>query len=218
MDVEIKATNVVWHCSQITRKDRENLLNQHGSTVWLTGLPSSGKSTTAFALEHELVKRGFLAYVLDGDNVRHGLNKDLGFSAREREENIRRVAEVARLFADAGLIVITSFISPYRKERDFARKIHSEAGLHFAEIYIDTPIDICEARDPKCLYAKARRGELKGFTGVDDPYEPPLNPEGVVKTAECPPEKIAEQMIAFLESAGCIPARDRGLPVMNGSL
>lgn len=215
MDVEIRATNVVWHCSQITRKDREDLLKQHGSTIWLTGLPSSGKSTTAFALEHELVKRGFLAYVLDGDNVRHGLNKDLGFSAREREENIRRVAEVARLFADAGLIVITSFISPYRKERDFARKIHHEAGLNFAEIYIDTPIDICEARDPKCLYAKARRGELKGFTGVDDPYEPPLNPEGIIKTAECPPEKIAEQMIAFLEEAGCIPKRDRGLPVVD---
>jgi adenylylsulfate kinase len=216
MDVKVKATNVVWHCSQITRKDRENLLNQQGSTIWLTGLPSSGKSTTAFALEHELVKRGFLAYVLDGDNVRHGLNKDLGFSAKEREENIRRVAEVSKLFADAGLIVITSFISPYRKERDFARRIHHDAGLKFAEIFIDTPIDLCEERDPKCLYAKARRGELKGFTGVDDPYEPPLNPEGIVKTADNPPETIAEEMIAFLEKAGCIPIVDKSLSLLTG--
>jgi adenylylsulfate kinase len=216
MDVTVKATNVVWHCSQITRKDRETLLNQHGSTIWLTGLPSSGKSTTAFALEYELVKRGFLAYVLDGDNVRHGLNKDLGFSAKEREENIRRVAEVSKLFADAGLIVITSFISPYRKERDFARKIHNDAGLRFSEIYIDTPIEVCEARDPKCLYAKARRGELKGFTGVDDPYEPPLTPEFVVKTAECPPEAIAQKLIVFLEKAGCIPEQDKRLLVVSG--
>lgn len=215
MDAQVRATNVVWHCSQISRKDREDLLKQHGSTIWLTGLPSSGKSTTAFALEHALVKRGFLAYVLDGDNVRHGLNKDLGFSAREREENIRRVAEVAKLFADAGLIVITSFISPYRQERDFARRIHREAGLQFAEIYIDTPIEICEARDPKCLYAKARRGELKGVTGVDDPYEPPLNPEGIIKTAENAPGVIAEQMITFLQSMGCIPAQDK-VPLVTG--
>lgn len=167
----------------------------------MTGLPSSGKSTTAYALEYELVKRGFLAYVLDGDNVRHGLNKDLGFTAREREENIRRVAEVAKLFADAGIIVITSFISPYRKERDFARRIHNDTGLEFAEIFIDTPIEVCEQRDPKSLYAKARRGELKGFTGVDDPYEPPLDPEYVVRTAEHSPEAIVAQLLEFLGRA-----------------
>ena len=212
MDIKVRATNVVWHCSQVARADRENLLNQHGSTIWLTGLPSSGKSTTAFALEYELIKRGVLAYVLDGDNVRHGLNKDLGFSADEREENIRRVAEVAKLFADAGLIVITSFISPYRRERDFARRIHKDAGLHFTEIYIDTPIDICEARDPKCLYAKARRGELRGVTGIDDPYEPPLHPECIVKTVESSPDDIARHMIAFLEKTKCIPAPDEILP------
>lgn len=212
MDVEVRATNVVWHCSQVTRKDRESLLGGHGSTVWLTGLPSSGKSTTAFALEYELVRRGFFAYVLDGDNIRHGLNKDLGFSAREREENIRRVAEVAKLFADAGVIVITSFISPYRKERDFARRIHQEAGLPFFEVFVDTPIEICEARDPKCLYAKARRGELKGVTGVDDPYEPPVNPECTVKTAESSPGEIAVRLLTFLTNAGCIASADRTLP------
>jgi adenylylsulfate kinase len=205
MDVKMKATNVVWHCTQISRNERRTLLNQRGGTIWLTGLPSSGKSTTAFALEYQLVKRGFLAYVLDGDNVRHGLNKDLGFSAREREENIRRVAEVAKLFADAGLVVITSFISPYRKERDFARRIHGDAGLDFAEIYIDTPIEICEARDPKCLYAKARRGELKGFTGVDDPYEPPVKPEVIVKTADHQPEELVGQILDFLVQTGLLP-------------
>ncbi len=217
MDVKVKATNVVWHCSQISRKERESLLGQRGGTIWLTGLPSSGKSTTAFALEYELVKRGFLSFVLDGDNVRHGLNKDLGFSAREREENIRRVAEVAKLFADAGLIVVTSFISPYRKERDFARKIHADAGLDFAEIYVDTPIQVCEARDPKCLYAKARRGELKGFTGVDDPYEPPLQPEMIIKTAEFTPESIVEQILDFLAASGTLPETARTIHITPGT-
>ncbi len=205
MDVESKATNTVWHCSQVTREKRGALLDQRGCTIWLTGLPSSGKSTTAFALECHLIKLGFLAYVLDGDNVRHGLNKDLGFSAREREENIRRVAEVAKLFADAGLIVITSFISPYRKERDFARRIHMDAGLDFAEIFVDTPLTVCETRDPKGHYAKARRGELKGFTGIDDPYEPPLSPELVIDTAQYSPEAIVEQIIDFLVSEGQLP-------------
>ncbi|MGO9091376.1 MAG: adenylyl-sulfate kinase [bacterium] len=205
MDVKVKATNVVWHCSQIGREERETLLNQRGGTLWLTGLPSSGKSTTAYALEYELNKRGFFAYVLDGDNVRHGLSKDLGFSAGERQENIRRVAEVAKLFVDAGIIIITSFISPYRKERDFARKIHHDSDLNFVEIFMDTPIEICEKRDPKCLYAKARRGELKGFTGVDDPYEQPLSPEMVARTDEHPPESIVAQIIEFLENAGYLP-------------
>lgn len=205
MDVKMKATNIVWHRTQVTRDEREALLNQRGRTIWLTGLPSSGKSTTAYGLEQQLVRRGFLAYVLDGDNVRHGLNKDLGFSAREREENIRRIAEVAKLFADAGLIVITSFISPYRKERDFARKLHTDAGLDFAEIFVDTPLEVCAGRDPKGLYAKARSGELKGFTGIDDPYEPPLNPELVVKPAEFEPETIVDQVLIYLVSAGYLP-------------
>ncbi len=217
MDVKVRATNVVWHCSQITRKDRENLLNHRGYTIWLTGFPSSGKSTTAYALEFELLRRGYLAYVLDGDNVRHGLNKDLGFSAREREENIRRVAEVARLFADAGIITITSFISPYRKERDFARKIHNEAGLSFTEIYVDTPLSVCEARDPKCLYAKARRGEIRGVTGVDDPYEPPVSPEITIKTAEFTPEQIVNQIIQSLVNTGQLQAAPRRLNVLSSA-
>jgi adenylyl-sulfate kinase len=198
MEAAGKASNVVRHFSQVARKDRELILNQRGCTIWLTGLPSSGKSTTAYTLECELTKRGFLAYVLDGDNVRHGLNKDLGFSLSERQENIRRVAEVAKLFADAGFVVITSFISPYRKERDFARGIHLDAGLDFVEVFIDTPLEVCEARDPKHLYKKARRGELKGFTGIDDPYEAPIHPELILKTAEEPPYLLVDQIITFL--------------------
>ncbi len=202
IDAKVKATNILWHGTQVTHDLRESLLNQKGSTIWMTGLPSSGKSTTAFALEYELVMRGFLAYVLDGDNVRHGLNKDLGFSAQDRVENIRRVAEVAKLFADAGVLVIASFISPYREERDFARRIHKEAGQSFAEIFIDAPLEVCEARDPKGLYAKARRGELKGFTGIDDPYEPPFAPELVCETANYSPPEIASQIMDFLVQAG----------------
>ena len=205
MDVEMMATNVVWHHSRITRVEREKCLEQRGGTIWLTGLPASGKSTTAFALEYALVKMSCAAYVLDGDNVRHGLNKDLAFSAHDRKENIRRVAEVSRLFADAGLVVVTSFISPYKEERDFVRKLHAESGLYFCEAFIDTPIEVCEARDPKGQYAKARRGELKSFTGVDDPYEPPIAPEVIVKTAENTPEKIVEQILQYLGNSGFLP-------------
>ena len=198
----IKATNITWHSTHVDRNDRERLLRQTGCTIWFTGLPSSGKSTTAFTLEHELISLGYLAYVLDGDNVRHGLNKNLGFSAEDREENIRRIGEVAKLFADGGVITMTSFISPYRRERDLARDIHRKAGLRFVEVFVDTPIDVCETRDPKGLYQKARRGELKGFTGIDDPYEPPLNPELVVKTAEHPPQLISAQILSFLVRNG----------------
>ncbi len=194
----VKATNITWHSTHVDRTDRERLLRQKGCTIWFTGLPSSGKSTTAFTLEHELISLGYLAYVLDGDNVRHGLNKNLGFSAADREENIRRIGEVAKLFADAGILTMTSFISPYRRERDLAREIHGEAGLLFVEVFVDTPIEICEERDPKGLYQKARRGELKGFTGIDDPYEPPLNPELVVKTGEYSPEIITAQILSYL--------------------
>lgn len=198
--------NVTWHYNHVERKERERILAQKGCTIWLTGLPSSGKSTTAFALEHELIRRGFMAYVLDGDNVRHGLNRDLGFSAGDREENIRRIGEVARLFADAGIVVTTSFISPYRKERELARKIHMDAGLAFLEVFVDTPLDVCESRDPKGLYKKARRGELRGFTGIDDPYEPPLSPEVVVKTQESPPEVIVSQILDVLVTHGFLDA------------
>ena len=195
---EVKATNIKWHSSHVARKDRETLLKQQGCTLWFTGLPSSGKSTTAFTLEHELLRRGYLAYVLDGDNVRHGLNKNLGFSAEDREENIRRIGEVAKLFADAGLITMTSFISPYRKDRDLARRIHEETGIRFIEIFVDTPVDVCEQRDPKGLYQKARKGEIRGFTGVDDPYEAPERPEIIIKTEELSPADLTAELLAFL--------------------
>lgn len=196
--MKVKATNITWHESHVERNSRENLLKQKGLTIWLTGLPSSGKSTTAFTVEHELIRRGFLAYVLDGDNVRHGLNKNLGFSADDREENIRRIGEVARLFADAGVITLTSFISPYRSDRQQARTVHEQSNLPFIEIFVDTPVDVCEVRDPKGLYKKARAGEIKGFTGVDDPYEPPEAPELTVKTAEKSAEEITAEVIDFL--------------------
>jgi adenylylsulfate kinase len=149
---KIKSKNITWHSTHVDRKDRERVLDQRGCTIWFTGLPSSGKSTTAFTLEHKLISLGYLAYVLDGDNVRHGLNKNLGFSAEDREENIRRIGEVAKLFADAGLITMTSFISPYRRDRDLVRDLHREAGLCFIEVFVDTPLEVCEARDPKGLY------------------------------------------------------------------
>src|SRR5437763_139706 len=158
---QIKATNVVWHEGHVERKDREGLLKQKGCTVWLTGLPSSGKSTLAFSLEHLLVQRGHLAYVLDGDNIRHGLNKNLGFSAEDRAENIRRIGEVAKLFADTGVLTLTSFVSPYRADRDIVRSLHDAAGLPFVEVFVDTPVDLCEQRDPKGLYKKARAGQIK---------------------------------------------------------
>ncbi len=211
MHTEQKATNITWHSTRVTRKDRESILSQSGTTIWFTGLPSSGKSTTAFALEYALARRGFLSYVLDGDNVRHGLNKNLGFAAADREENIRRVAEVAKLFADAGVIAITSLISPYIKDREFARRIHAEAGLGFFEVFVDTPLDVCECRDPKGLYAKARRGELKGFTGIDDPYEDPPKPEIIIQTHEQPPEKIAEQIIDCLIEANRLPIKGKAV-------
>ncbi len=203
----IKATNITWHQSHVERAQRENLLNQCGCTLWFTGLPSSGKSTAAFTLEHELIKRGYMAYVLDGDNIRHGLNKNLGFSAEDRDENIRRIGEVAKLFADAGVIAMTSFISPYRKDRDRARQVHVDAGIGFMEIHVDTPVNVCEERDPKGLYKKARLGQIKGFTGVDDPYEAPLHPELVVKTAEQTPQEIAADILLYLQENGYLKHR-----------
>ncbi len=205
---EIKATNITWHEGHVSRADRERLLGQKGATIWFTGLSGSGKSTIAFTVEHALVERGHLAYVGDGDNIRHGLNKNLGFSAADREENIRRIGEVAKLFADAGVLMLTSFISPYRKDRDQARKIHDEAGLTFIEIFVDVPIDKCEQRDPKGLYKKAREalaaGKGMGFTGVDDPYEPPLKPELVIHNDKVTPQEAAAQVLAYLEEKGLL--------------
>lgn len=205
---EIRATNITWHEGHVTRPDREKLLRQRGVTLWFTGLSGSGKSTIAFTLEHALVERGHLAYVLDGDNVRHGLNKNLGFSAVDREENIRRIGEVARLFADTGVIALTSFISPYRKDRDQARKIHQDSGLPFIEIMVEVPIAVCESRDPKGLYVKARAalaaGKGIGFTGIDDPYEPPLTPELVLHNDQITPQAAAAQVIAYLVEHGLL--------------
>jgi len=205
---EIRATNITWHEGHVTRPDREKLLNQRGVTIWFTGLSGSGKSTIAFTLEHALVERGHLAYVLDGDNVRHGLNKNLGFSAADREENIRRIGEVARLFADTGVIALTSFISPYRKDRDQARKIHQDSGLPFIEVMVEVPIDVCESRDPKGLYVKARAalaaGKGIGFTGIDDPYEAPLAPELVLRNDQITPQEAAVQVIDYLEANGLL--------------
>src|SRR5207244_2945886 len=186
----------------VTREERAALLKQRGCTLWFTGLSGSGKSTLAFTLEHALVQAGRLAYVLDGDNIRHGLNKNLGFGAADREENIRRLGEVAKLFADAGLITMTSFISPYRKDRDVVRELHKAGNLSFVEVFVNTPIGTCEQRDPKGLYKKARAGQLKGFTGIDDPYEAPEKPEIVIETETTKPEDAANQILAYLEQGG----------------
>jgi adenylylsulfate kinase len=204
MPVEIKATNITWHEGHATREERNGLLKQKGATLWFTGLSGSGKSTVAFTLEHALVQAGHLAYVLDGDNIRHGLNKNLGFSAADREENIRRIGEVAKLFADAGLVVMTSFISPYRKDRDAVRALHEAAGLPFVEIHVATPIGTCETRDPKGLYKKARAGELKNFTGIDDPYEPPTKPEITLDATNTSPQEATIQLLTYLREKGLL--------------
>jgi adenylylsulfate kinase len=206
---EIKATNITWHEGHVNREDRQKLLGQKGVTIWFTGLSGCGKSTIAFTVEHALVERGRLAYVLDGDNIRHGLNKNLGFSATDREENIRRIGEVAKLFADTGCITLTSFISPYRRDRDRVREIHAEVGLPFVEVFVDVPIEECEKRDPKGLYQKARdalaAGKGMGFTGVDDPYEPPDAPEIVLKNDRLTPQQAAAQVIDYLQTQEILP-------------
>jgi adenylylsulfate kinase len=204
MHTDIRATNITWHEGHVGRPERETLLKQRGATLWFTGLSGSGKSTIAFTLEHALVQQGHLAYVLDGDNIRHGLNKNLGFSAADREENIRRIGEVAKLFADAGLLVMTSFISPYRKDRDTVRALHEAAGLPFIEVHVATPIETCETRDPKGLYKKARAGELKNFTGIDDPYEPPTKPEVTLDATGTSPQEATVQLLTFLREKGLV--------------
>ncbi len=201
---EVKATNITWHEGHVTREERARLLEQRGATLWFTGLSGSGKSTIAFTLEHALVQRGRLAYVLDGDNIRHGLNKNLGFSAADREENIRRIGEVAKLFADCGVLTMTSFISPYRTDRDRVRALHVEGSLPFIEVYLATPIATCEQRDPKGLYKKARAGQLKNFTGIDDPYEAPLNPEVTLDATSTSPQQAAALLIEYLGKQGLL--------------
>jgi bifunctional enzyme CysN/CysC len=186
--------DVTWHPGLVAREDRSS----RGATVWLTGLSGSGKSTVAAACEQLLVDAGRPAYVLDGDNVRHGLNADLGFSAEDRAENVRRVGHVARLLADAGVVALVPVISPYRADRDQVRAIHDEAGLPFVEVHVDTPIELCEERDPKGLYARARAGEITGFTGIDDPYEPPTAPELVLRPSDGEPVEQARLVLRLL--------------------
>ncbi|MBK1648300.1 adenylyl-sulfate kinase [Rhabdochromatium marinum] len=213
-------TNVTWHEHRVSREDRERYNGHRGCVIWFTGLSGSGKSTIANVLDHMLAERGVKAAVLDGDNVRHGLNASpgmlrdthgdefaerfgLGFTAIDREENIRRIGAVAQLFCETGTIALTAFISPYRLDRDRVRRTMPEGD--FIEVFVDTPLEICEARDPKGLYKKARAGEIKHFTGIDDPYEAPESPELVVRAGERTPEALASEVIDYLVSRAILP-------------
>ncbi len=197
-------TNLTWHDGNVTREERQACLQQKGATLWFTGLSGSGKSTVAVALEQVLVQRGHASYRLDGDNIRMGLNKNLGFSAEDRTENIRRIGEVCKLFADSGMITLSSFISPYVADRDAVRALHDEDGLDFIEVYVQVPLEVAEERDPKGLYKKARAGEIKGFTGIDDPYEEPSKAEIVLPTHELSVEESVLKLLEELESRGLL--------------
>ena len=214
-------TNVTWHEHEVTRSSRESLNGHKGCVIWFTGLSGSGKSTIANALDHKLHQWGMHSMVLDGDNVRHSLNAGssmlsdmhgedfaqrfgLGFSAIDREENIRRIGSVAQLFSQAGIIGLTAFISPYRIDRDRIR--NNLQSREFIEVFVDTPIEVCESRDPKGLYKKARAGEIKGFTGIDDPYEAPVSPELVLSAAEKTPDVLADEVMTYLVAQGICPS------------
>ena len=200
-----KATNIVWHSHNVTKENRSEQKNQKPCILWFTGLSGSGKSTLANALEQRLFELGYHSYLLDGDNVRHGLNKDLGFTDAERVENIRRIGEVAKLFVDAGLIVMTAFISPFQSDRELVRGLVGEG--EFIEIFVDTPLEVCEQRDPKGLYKKARAGQIKNFTGLDSPYEAPEKPELVLETAKDDVADCVRKTLTFLERAGYVTAQ-----------
>lgn len=199
-----KATNVTWQEGEVSRQDRFAILKQRGATIWFTGLSGSGKSTIAVALERALYKLGKLSYRLDGDNVRLGINKNLGFSEEDRKENIRRIGEVAKLMGDAGVISLSSFISPYMADRDEVRRLHDATGLEFIEIHVDCSLAEAEKRDPKGLYKKARAGEIKNFTGIDDPYEAPVNPEIHLHTDQMSLEEEVEIILGHLTTHGFI--------------
>ncbi len=215
-------THVTWHEHKVTPQQREQLHGHRGCVVWFTGLSGCGKSTVANELDYQLWQRGVHSFVLDGDNIRHGLNAGpgmlqeefgeefasrfgLGFSAQDREENIRRIGEVAKLFCLSGVVAITAFISPYRKDRDRVRRIVPPG--QFVEVFVNAPLEVCEQRDPKGLYKKARAGLIKGFTGIDDPYEPPENPELVLDSVRHSPQELAQQVIAYLEQQGILPEK-----------
>ncbi len=204
---EPKSDNITWHSSQVERSDREALVGQRGVTIWLTGLSGSGKSTIAVAAESELVRRGHLAYVLDGDNIRHGLNQNLGFSPDDRTENIRRIGEVSKLFTEAGVIVFSSFISPYRADRDAVRALMASGD--FLEVYVDASLETCEGRDVKGLYKKARAGEIPEFTGISAPYEAPQSPELVLDTNVQSVEESVGQLIEYLDAKGFLAPASR---------
>jgi len=202
------STNIKWHEGSVDQALREKALNQKGCVLWFTGLSGSGKSTVAYTLEHALFQRGKVAQVLDGDNIRHGLNSNLGFTAQDREENIRRIGEVSKLFADSGMITLVSFISPYRADRN---KVRERCGDRFVEVYMKIPLSVCEDRDPKGLYKAARAGKIKGFTGIDDPYEEPENAEIEMEVAKedgvlAPPAQMAAGIIDYLEKEGFLKA------------
>lgn len=198
-------SRVVWQGGNVARSERERLLGQRGATVWFTGLSGSGKSTIAVALERRLVDGRRLAYRVDGDNLRHGLNRDLGFSPEDRRENVRRTGEVCRTLADAGVIVLASLVSPFRSDRDAVRALHAEWGLPFLEVLVDVPLAIAEARDPKGLYRKARAGEIPDFTGIHQPYERPERPEAVIESDRLAPDAAAGHVLAMLAAHGIVP-------------
>ncbi len=201
--LENASSNIFWHQGSISRRHRETLNGHSGLTIWFTGFSASGKSTLAVALESLLYSKGCRTYILDGDNVRHGLNKNLGFSPEDRSENIRRVGEVAKLFTDCGIITLTAFISPYREDRELVRSLFRKGD--FIEVYVNCPLSVCEQRDPKGIYRKARAGEIPSFTGISAPYETPLTPDIRIDTDQIPVDACARELFEFLEDQGYIP-------------
>ena len=197
-----KSMNITWHEHRVSAGEREKLNRHKGAVIWFTGLSASGKSTIANAVDHKLHEKDIHCYVLDGDNIRHGLNENLRFSAKDRDENIRRIGQVGKLFTDAGVIALTAFISPYKAGREQVRSFCPHGK--FIEIYVKASIEVCEARDPKGLYQKARAGEIKGFTGIDDPYEEPENPELILDSENHGIDELADQVISYLESHGIL--------------
>ncbi|TCT26471.1 adenylylsulfate kinase [Melghiribacillus thermohalophilus] len=203
----MKATNITWHEGKVTKEDRRNLNNHQSFVLWFTGLSGAGKSTLSVAVEQELYKRGIRTYRLDGDNIRHGLNKNLGFSPEDRKENIRRIGEVSKLMVEAGVVTLSAFISPYREDRNMVRELVEDN--EFIEIYVKCGLDVCEQRDPKGLYKKARAGEIKGFTGIDAPYEAPENPDIIVETDQQSLEECVENVLLYLEEKQLIPVHTK---------